>query len=215
MLQPATCCGNHRTGYGSNRRFVVANNRVYFTASSKYDQQLQHELHALDAWTGESIWRYSSRSRHWPPSLPTVVDDTAYVIESDSQSLYVSALDTTSGERLWDHRAIDWESGELTQPTVVDGVVYVGSNKGEMFALRASNGEFLWKYDTGHTGISSPGRWSHRRYCLLRILPTSENPLCSRRFQRQPALALCLGTGPRIEHQDLVPGTGRRRRSTP
>ena len=147
---------NHRTGYGSNRRFVVANNRVYFTASSKYDQQLQHELHALDAWTGESIWRYSSRSRHWPPSLPTVVDDTAYVIESDSQSLYVSALATTSGERLWDHRAIDWESGELTQPTVVDGVVYVGSNKGEMFALRASNGELLWKYDTGHTGISRP-----------------------------------------------------------
>ena len=44
----------------------------------------------------------------------------------------------------------------MTQPTVVDGVVYVGSNKGEMFALRASNGEFLWKYDTGHTGISRP-----------------------------------------------------------
>ena len=25
-----------------------------------------------------------------------------------------------------------------------------------MFALRASNGKFLWKYETGHTGISLP-----------------------------------------------------------
>ena len=147
---------NHRTRNRVNRWFVVASNRVYFTASSVYDQQRRYELHALDASNGEPIWRYSSI--RGPLSLPTVVDDTAYVIEIeyDSRSLYVSAFDTSSGEPLWNHRAIDINRGLLTQPTVIDGVVYVGSTNGEMFALRASNGKFLWKYETGHTGISLP-----------------------------------------------------------
>ena len=43
-----------------------------------------------------------------------------------------------------------------SSPAVVDGVVYVGSDDGNVYALNASSGAKLWNYTTGGDVYSSP-----------------------------------------------------------
>ena len=43
-----------------------------------------------------------------------------------------------------------------SSPAVANGVVYVGSNDGNVYALNASTGAMLWSYTTGGGVYSSP-----------------------------------------------------------
>jgi outer membrane protein assembly factor BamB len=56
--------------------------------------------------------------------------------------------------------AVQWRfhaNGPLiSSPAVADGVVYVGSNDGNLYALRASDGVRLWHYSTSGPVTSSP-----------------------------------------------------------
>jgi len=44
----------------------------------------------------------------------------------------------------------------ISSPAVADGVVYIGSNDHNVYALDASTGTLLWNYTTGDVVISSP-----------------------------------------------------------
>lgn len=48
------------------------------------------------------------------------------------------------------------EAFVYSSPAVVNGVVYVGSYDGYVYALNASNGTLLWRYLTGNGVYSSP-----------------------------------------------------------
>ena len=43
-----------------------------------------------------------------------------------------------------------------SSPAVANGVVYVGSDDNNVYALNASTGALLWSYTTGSTVVSSP-----------------------------------------------------------
>ena len=43
-----------------------------------------------------------------------------------------------------------------SSPAVVDGVVYVGSYDGYVYALDAATGEMIWRFHTGYNVYSSP-----------------------------------------------------------
>ncbi|MEE2776732.1 MAG: PQQ-binding-like beta-propeller repeat protein [Acidobacteriota bacterium] len=65
------------------------------------------------------------------------------------------ALDEVTGEILWteswdaDYAGIQWETGPGATPTVDDDRVYVLGRAGKLSALRAENGEVLWRKDYG------------------------------------------------------------------
>ncbi len=62
------------------------------------------------------------------------------------QQCYFFAFNATSGEELW-HRQIKNSGGlSSTIPTVMDGVVYVASIQGPIYAFDAANGTLLWTY---------------------------------------------------------------------
>jgi polyvinyl alcohol dehydrogenase (cytochrome) len=67
-----------------------------------------------------------------------------------------SALDVTTGKILW--QTADPTSGAIDRGsvTVANGVMYVGSNSGEMYALDATTGKILWKFASGGTVIDGP-----------------------------------------------------------
>ena len=46
--------------------------------------------------------------------------------------------------------------GQVGSPTVVDGVVYVGSYDRKIYAFDASDGSVLWSYATGGIVVSRP-----------------------------------------------------------
>ena len=111
---------------------------------------------AVDARTGELIWRYV---RQLPDDLthghPTnrgaaLYEDKVYLATVDA---HVVALDAASGEVVWDQPVEDHREGYYmtTAPIVVKGKIMVGVSGGEwgirgfVVALDAHTGEEAWK----------------------------------------------------------------------
>jgi outer membrane protein assembly factor BamB len=65
----------------------------------------------------------------------------------------VAGTTGTSVSLLWQYPTYGWVS---SSPTVANGVVYVGSDDDNIYALGAINGTVLWSYSTGGSVGSSP-----------------------------------------------------------
>jgi len=62
-------------------------------------------------------------------------------------------IDTSSSQKLW-----SFPTGKAVEssPTVVDGIVYFGSNDHNLYALNATSGQQKWFFQTGGRVRSSP-----------------------------------------------------------
>ncbi len=67
-----------------------------------------------------------------------------------------SALDVATGKILW--QTADPTPGTIDRGSVsvANGVMYVGSNSGQMYALNAATGNILWNFASGGTVIDGP-----------------------------------------------------------
>ena len=119
---------------------VLTHSRVYLASPDRF-------MTVLDEKTGEVIWRYNDPDNRVRESIGLSEDgNTVYAKTMDGQIL---AMDATVSER-----KINWISSgedmgyELTPTPVVEknGVVYAPTDKGLIYAYRASDGVFLWKY---------------------------------------------------------------------
>lgn len=60
----------------------------------------------------------------------------------------------------------DTEGAVWSSPVVADGVVYFGSNDGNVYALKSASGEFVWKFLTQGAVVSPPMVSGHMVYVL-------------------------------------------------
>jgi outer membrane protein assembly factor BamB len=104
-------------------------------------------LFALDAETGEVLWRFSAGSE--VVSTPAVGRHTLFVGSSDG---YLYALDRVTGEEQWRYRTRDWI---WSAPTLAFGTVYFGDWNSKIYALDAASGEEEWIYNSYGTYISA------------------------------------------------------------
>ncbi|MBX6741433.1 MAG: methanol/ethanol family PQQ-dependent dehydrogenase [Acetobacteraceae bacterium] len=128
----------------------------------------QAQVIALDAKTGEQIWRYR---RQLPEDLtqlhPTnrgvaLYGDRVYVATVDA---YLVALDAKTGAEIWAKKVEDYQKGHYMTlaPLVVHGKVMVGGSGGEfgvrgfIAAYDAGTGQELWRTYT----VPGPGEPGH------------------------------------------------------
>jgi uncharacterized repeat protein (TIGR01451 family) len=81
---------------------------------------------------------------------PAVVNGVVYV---GSYGGNVSALNASTGARLWTYTTLD---DVISSPAVANGVVYIPSTDGNVYALNAGTGALLWSYNIRPSGFSSP-----------------------------------------------------------
>ena len=124
----------------------------------------------MDAVSGDLRWRYKAGGA--VRSSPAVVDGVVYFGSGDGYLYAVDALEGTPTptptnvyditptptpltirEEIWRYETGD--SGR-SSPVVVDGVVYVGSQDGYLYAVDADSGDLRWRYETGGVVRSSP-----------------------------------------------------------
>src|SRR5215472_4673332 len=139
----------------------IVNNGVMFVATP------QNQVIALDAKTGEEIWRYK---RQLPEDLfqlhPTsrgvgLWQDRLFLATTDD---HVVALDAKTGKVVWDTKVQDYKKGQYLTliPLVVDGKVVVGGSGGEfgvrgyVVAFDTVDGKELWRTFT-IPGEGEPG----------------------------------------------------------
>jgi len=119
---------------------VATHGRIYIVSPDRY-------MTVLDEKTGDVIWRFSDPKNRVRESIGLSEDGhTVYAKTMDGDIL---AIDATVPER-----RVKWISSgenmgyELAPTPVVEknGVVFAPTDKGLIFAYRASDGAFLWKY---------------------------------------------------------------------
>jgi alcohol dehydrogenase (cytochrome c) len=140
----------------------IVNNGVMFIATP------QAQVIALDAKTGDEIWRYK---RTLPEDLfqlhPTsrgvgLWQDKLFLATTDD---HLVALDAKTGKVAWDEKVEDYRKGQYMtlMPLVVDGKVIIGGSGGEygvrgyIAAYDANSGKELWKTFT----VPGPGEPGH------------------------------------------------------
>jgi len=108
---------------------------------------------ALDATTGQEIWRTSTRTPLH--SAPAVGSGRVYAITDDNE---IFAFDANDGQVLWTYQGIIENARMMTSPApaVIDDVVLAPFASGELVALRAQNGGVLWQDALSSSGKVTP-----------------------------------------------------------
>jgi len=109
-------------------------------------------VYAVEPRSGKLRWRFATGGR--VRSSPAVADGRVYVGSADG-TLY--ALDAASGRERWrfETEGHVLESGEFgfdrrtiqASPAVADGLVFVGSRDGFLYAVDAATGKQVWRVD--------------------------------------------------------------------
>lgn len=163
---------------------AVANGTVYIGASDGF-------VYAVDARAGTQRWRFQTRGP--VASSPAVSGGLVYFSSVDGKVYAVDAASgtekwsfTTQGERRFTapgiHGAIprtermpDPFDVFLSSPTIVDGVLYIGSGDQHVYALDAATGALKWRFATGDVVHASPavangmvivGSWDANVYAI-------------------------------------------------
>ncbi|WP_267164462.1 outer membrane protein assembly factor BamB family protein [Halovenus salina] len=116
-------------------------------------------VQAIDTGDGSEVWSrtIALQSGNKRPTIRSlaVMDGRVFVPTGARGSLLT--LDANTGETLWETDSTDegvenpqrYDTPVKGSPTVVDGTVYVGDNRYNIYALDAATGERIWVY----TGI--------------------------------------------------------------
>ena len=142
---------------------VIADGRVFFGSS------VDHQVHALDAKTGESLWTFFTGG---PVRFaPTVWKEKIYAVSDDG---YLYCLDAASGKLIWkrrggpDDRKILGNERMVSSwpvrgaPVIYDEVLYFAAGIWPtdgiyLYALDPTDGKVLWKNDkTGSIYMPQP-----------------------------------------------------------
>lgn len=111
---------------------VVADRNVYVVASNV--------LYALQARSGRQLW-----ARTLPDDIaiePIAGNGMVYVLTRDGR---VWALDYT-GKLIWSTKEPVFSNQVVAAPTLAGNTLLIGTTRGGIYALDASNGSVLWKY---------------------------------------------------------------------
>ncbi|MCW4001234.1 MAG: PQQ-binding-like beta-propeller repeat protein [Candidatus Bathyarchaeota archaeon] len=145
---------SHAAGwFGAESSPCVADGVVYLGTDHFY-------VYALNASTGSNIWSYDIGE--YVDYSPCFADGVVYIgsgsgITADG---HVTAFNASSGEKIWtytaEHLGITADGWVMSCPSIVDGIVYVGSNNHNLYALNSSTGNLIWNYTTDGWVASSP-----------------------------------------------------------
>jgi len=126
---------------------AVVNGVVYFGTWTG-------DVYALAADTGEILWQQNIvPEENWPQIYsPAVADGVVYLTadwwpEDGGSVATVYALDADNGNVLWSTDVVSTtELNNISDPVVVNGMVYVGTTNYGVYALDASTGTEVWHY---------------------------------------------------------------------
>ena len=105
-------------------------------------------LYAIDIQSGQALWQ-SEVGRAF--SSPVVVEESIFVGSADG----LHALNRADGAERWHYKA--QVGGEMrSSPAFYAGLIYIGSDDGNIYAFQADRGDLAWQFKTLGQVFSSP-----------------------------------------------------------
>lgn len=105
-------------------------------------------LYALQASSGSLLWSYSARAE--TPGLLTASDEVVYYAEimgiggGENFNERITALRSGDGSVLWRLPITAADGYARGTPAFLNGIIYIGTNNGSVYAVRVSDGTVLW-----------------------------------------------------------------------
>lgn len=130
---------------------TIDNDQVYIGADQVY---------CFNARNGSLIWKFSKGNTSFFTS-PSVVNDTVFVGDVTNAQLY--DLNASTGALNWNISLAQYGQSS-TSPAIIDGQVYLGTLKGWMLCVNATNGNLIWGQPIGDQIRSSPAVAAGRVY---------------------------------------------------
>lgn len=124
---------------------AVSGGRVFVTTSDD-------TIYAFDAGTGKWLWHYRRRSSPMATILGAsspLVDGTE-VIAGLSDGFLVS-VSVNDGQLRWErklHQGTKFTDVDA-HPVLDNGIIYIPSYDGALYALKRQGGDVIWRYDAG------------------------------------------------------------------
>ncbi|MBI2843175.1 MAG: PQQ-binding-like beta-propeller repeat protein [Armatimonadetes bacterium] len=97
-------------------------------------------VYALDAYTGEIIWRVETQAAVC--SSPAVVDGVLYIGSANNGNVY--ALDADTGAEVW---RCNVGAGVFGSVAYAYGNVYVSCHDGKLYGINADTGSIAWRFN--------------------------------------------------------------------
>lgn len=121
-------------------------------------------LYSLKAEDGSLNWKFNTNGPIF--SKPVIHNDMIMVLSDDG---YLYNIDIKKSELIWkrkitnsdwsrslpDHEKPGYET-KSSAPVIVDGIIYIGSPDGHIYALDQKSGNEFWRYKTGAPVLSIP-----------------------------------------------------------
>lgn len=132
---------------------AVSENMVFIGADAN--------VYAFNASTGDKLWNYTTGGQI--NSSPNVVNGIVYIGSWDNN---VYALNASTGAKIWNFTSASPGSAAVengltgafeSSPAVANGIVYIGSDDGNVYALNALTGVKIWNYTTSKQPLYSFG----------------------------------------------------------
>jgi outer membrane protein assembly factor BamB/predicted phosphodiesterase len=127
MLSPAACVP------------AAVDNRIFFVAPDR-------KMTCLDASTGKTIWQSKIGDHSVRESMGLSTDSTLVLAKTMEGNIIGVSADGSPGDVRW---KADTNIGYDIAPSVVvenEGVVYVPSDKGFIYAISRNSGELIWAH---------------------------------------------------------------------
>lgn len=116
-----------------NKEIPIEGGRLYFAGLDNY-------LYCLEVETGKEIWRFNT-GKYGNVSTPSIHRGRLYHPTRDG-ILYALTME---GKEIWRFRT----GGFIAKSLVHEGVVYLGSEDRNFYALDAETGKERWRFETG------------------------------------------------------------------
>ena len=131
---------------------AIADGVVYFGSDD-------YNVYALNATTGIPLWNFTTGDML--ETCPAVANGIVYICSNDH---LIYALNATNGTPIWSVHEYSqyWpptasnSSYVYSSPAFSNGILYVGSFDGLVYALNATTGATIWSYDIGNFIYASP-----------------------------------------------------------
>ena len=106
-----------------------------------YIGSMDHNMYALDAATGQFIWKYPTKGA--VVSKPAVRDHLVYF---GSEDAHLHVTTASSGRMVWTYFA---GNHIRSSPTLTESYIYIGSDDGALHAINLNTGRRLWRFEIG------------------------------------------------------------------
>jgi outer membrane protein assembly factor BamB len=130
--------GNQSSFHGN---ILICGSLVVVGTDRGSDPTAEGHIYAFDAATGKPAWKYSAGTG---VSADLLLDDSRLIAYAANGELL--ALDLRSGTPIWKRRITEPNPDRyLSSPVLVDHTVFAATTNSSVTAVRATDGEVLWR----------------------------------------------------------------------